>query len=103
MATENFVAPGHTVRADGESYATFTAEDIAKDKAMFSAQGHVEVDMATFESWVLAHLAKAGNPNPTYNDRLAFVEEMSGNGVIADPDYGDGIVYFLPLDSAHDL
>jgi hypothetical protein len=94
--TDKFVPYGHIVRADGESYATFTPEDIAKDKAMFEAMGLVQVPMAQFENWVLVEMAKLGQHNPDYNARLEFVETCSGNGVIADPDYGDGIVYFIP-------
>ena len=69
-------------------------EDIALYTGYYISAGFALATPAQLESWLVAQMAQDGLPD-CYNSRLEIIERASDVGAIGDPDFGQGIVYYL--------
>ena len=56
------------------------------------AQGFIPVNVETMEKWARQYL---GMTNPTHEDYLGAIEDGNNLGLLYDPDFGGGIVYYM--------
>ena len=76
-------------------YSEIPPEDIKEMIAEYHALGMLLATQEQLETWVRAQAAFYGNNDPSYNDRLEIVTWASENNFINDPDFGEGIVYYM--------